>query len=63
MAKIVEPAIGKHAKCSACKAVVEYMPEEIQEHHGTDYGGGPSGWKRVKCPRPGCPGYAYEASW
>lgn len=63
MAKIVEPPKGKQVECGSCGAVIEYMPEEVQEHHGTDYGGGPSGYKRVKCPREGCPGHGYIRRW
>jgi hypothetical protein len=63
MATIVEPAKGKRVTCSSCKAVMEYMPEEIERHDGTDYTGGADGYERVKCPRPGCPGHGYVRSW
>lgn len=63
MAKIVEPPTGKRVKCRDCGATIEYMPEEVQEHHGTDYNGGPVGYERVKCPRSGCPGHGYIRSW
>ena len=59
MPRIVSPPEPKHVKCGDCRATIEYMPEEVEERHGTDYGGGPDGWKRIKCPRPGCPGHGY----
>ena len=63
MAKIVEPPIGKRVKCDDCRATIEYMPEEVQEHNGTDYSGGPDGYRRVKCPREKCPGFGYIRRW
>ena len=63
MARIVAPPVEKTVTCDACEAVIGYLPEEVQERHGTDYGGGPDGWKRVKCPRRGCPGHGYIERW
>lgn len=63
MAKIVKGPEPLLVTCRACKATIEYLPEEVEERHGTDYGGGPDGYERVKCPRPGCPGYGYIRSW
>lgn len=63
MSKIVKPAKPKRAVCEDCRATIEYLPEEVQERHGRDYGGGPDGFKRVKCPRPGCKGFAYIERW
>lgn len=63
MAKIVEGPKPKRVKCEECRATIEYLPEEIEERHGTDYGGGPDGWKRVKCPRKKCSGYGYVERW
>ena len=63
MAKIVKPAKPKRVKCDTCGATMDYMPEEIQAYNGHDYGGGPDGYKRVKCPRPGCKGYGYVERW
>ena len=63
MAKIVEPPTGKRVKCAGCGATIEYMPEEVQRHDGTDISGGPDGWERVKCPRGGCPDYGYIRRW
>ena len=63
MAKIVEPSTGKRVKYRDCGATIEYLPEEVERRDGTDYGGGPDGWERVKCPRPGCPGHGYIRSW
>jgi hypothetical protein len=63
MAKIVEPPRPKRVKCDSCRATIEYLPEEVEERHGIDFSGGPDGWKRVKCPRDGCPGYGYVSRW
>ena len=63
MATIVEGPKPKRVTCRDCSAVMEYLPEEVQEHHGTDYSGGPDGYKRVKCPRPGCAGHGYIEVW
>lgn len=61
--RIVEPPTGRRVKCRACGAVIEYMPEHVQRHDGTDYTGGADGYERVKCPRPKCPGYGYIKQW
>lgn len=63
MPKIVEPPKPNRVVCDACRATVEYLPEEVEEYHGTDMGGGPDGFKRVKCPRQACPGYGYIKRW
>jgi hypothetical protein len=63
MAKIVSGPKPKHVDCADCRATIAYLPEDVQEHHGTDYSGGPSGHKRVKCPRVGCKGHGYIESW
>lgn len=63
MARILEPPKEKRVKCDECRATIGYLPEEVEEHHGSDYSGGPDGYRRVKCPRPGCPGYGYIERW
>lgn len=63
MARIVEGPKPKHVACDSCGATIEYLPEDVVEHHGTDYGGGPDGFKRVKCPRERCPGHGYIDRW
>jgi hypothetical protein len=63
MAEIVEPPVKERVACADCKAVIAYLPEEVEERHGKDYSGGPDGWRRVKCPRPGCPGHGYIERW
>lgn len=63
MPKIVKPPKPKRVSCDACRAVMEYLPEEVEECNGKDYSGGPDGWRRVKCPRPGCPGHGYIETW
>ena len=63
MPRIVRPPEPLVVSCDSCRAVIEYLPEDVDEHHGTDYGGGPDGYKRVKCPRVGCPGHGYIERW
>ena len=63
MATIIKPAIPKQVTCEECSAVIGYLPEEVEGYGGTDYGGGPEGFRRVKCPREGCPGYGYIERW
>ncbi len=63
MAKIISPPVPRNVRCDQCRATIEYLPEDVEEHHGTDYSGGSDGWKRVKCPRPGCPGHGYVERW
>lgn len=63
MAQIVEGPKLKRVTCQECEAVMEYLPEEVERHDGTDYAGGSSGYERVRCPRAGCTGYGYVRSW
>lgn len=63
MARIVKGPKPKRVKCDECSATIEYLPEEVEERHGTDMGGGPDGFKRVKCPRKGCKGHGYIDRW
>lgn len=66
MATIVgppRPEKKRRVRCDDCDALIEYEKSEIEERHGTDYGGGPDGWKRVKCPAPGCAGHGYIERW
>ena len=63
MARIVKGPIRKQVDCGDCRATIEYLPEEVEEHHGTDYGGGPDGYRRVKCPREKCKGHGYISRW
>ena len=63
MAKIVEPPKPRRVKCDSCRATIEYLPEEVEEHNGRDMGGGSGGYERVKCPRPRCPGHGYIRNW
>jgi hypothetical protein len=63
VARIVSGPKKKRVKCDECKSVIEYLPEEVEEHNGTDMSGGPDGYRRVKCPRPGCKDYGTIESW
>jgi hypothetical protein len=47
--------------CSKCASMVEYVLNEVQERHGTDYGGGPDGCKWIVCP--GCDKDIILESW
>lgn len=55
--------VPKVVKCDECSAEIGYMPEDVEEHNGRDISGGPDGFKRVKCPRGGCPGHGYIERW
>lgn len=63
MAKIVKPPKYKEVECDKCKAIISYLPEDVRQRTWTDYGGGPGGYKRVKCPRKGCTGHGYVEQW
>jgi hypothetical protein len=47
VAKIVKPPKPRRIECDECQATIEYLPEEVKERHGTDYGGGPDGARWV----------------
>ena len=59
MAHIVkEPPSPKprRATCTACKSVIEYMPNEASTFcYSNDQG------ERIACPREGCNGYGYRS--
>ena len=61
MAEIVEPPKKKRVPCRACEAVIAYLPEEVDEVRPT--GEDATYTDRVKCPRPGCPGWGIIKSW
>lgn len=63
MARVIEEASEKRVRCRDCRAMIGYMPEEVQKYSGRDISGGPDGYERVKCPRPGCPGHGYIREW
>ena len=63
MAYIIKGPIAKEVTCDSCSAVIGYLPEDVETHRGTDYGGGASGHQRVKCPRDKCPGHGYIKRW
>lgn len=58
-----EKVEGRRVRCDECDSLIEYLPEDVQRKDGVDYGGGPNGYERVKCPRSGCPGHGYIRSW
>lgn len=61
--RIIEGPKMASVTCDECRSIFKYLPEEVEEHNGTDYSGGSDGYKRVKCPRPGCPGHGYIETW
>lgn len=64
MARVIKevPVKEKQAVCEdGCGATVAYVPNEVKERHGTDYGGGPDGSKWVVCP--GCGAKIVLESW
>jgi hypothetical protein len=48
----VKPAksVVKKVVCRNCGAKLEYVPKDVKEYHGTDYGGGPDGREWIVCP-------------
>lgn len=52
--KIINPkpakSVLKTRLCKNCGVKLEYAPNDVKEHYGTDYGGGPDGQKWIDCP-------------
>lgn len=63
MARILSEPPLKQVTCKSCKAIIGYLPEEVETYSGRDWTGGPDGYERVKCPRPGCIGHGYINTW
>lgn len=55
---IIKEPPGHEAECKACRAVIGYLPEYVERGTRTVMTETES-YARVKCPRQGCPGYAY----
>lgn len=57
MVRIVEEkpdrSVVKRIVCRNCGVKLEYVPNDVKERHGTDYGGGPDGCKWINCPKCG----------
>lgn len=62
MARIVEEPKHKRVSCTACQAVIEYLPEDVKTKTWTSMGEA-SGEDHVKCPRLSCPGFGIIRSW
>jgi len=45
-----DASVIKRKICANCGATLEYVPKDIKERHGTDWGGGPDGAKWIVCP-------------
>lgn len=56
-----DPKITKRVSCGNCGTRLEYVPADVKERHGTDYGGGPDGAEWVVCPK--CGKQAIIRSW
>lgn len=54
MARVIKmnPPKEKQTECP-CGAVIAYIQDDVQSHHGTDYGGGPDGCEWITCPNCG----------
>lgn len=64
MARIVEgaPPKEKQTVCEeGCGKTVAYVPNDVREYNGTDYSGGPDGYRYVNCP--GCGKEIVLESW
>ena len=63
MPKVIgfDDSVKKKVTCRHCSAIIEYVPNEVKEVHGTDYGGGPDGMEWVDCPN--CTKRAVIRSW
>lgn len=55
MVKVIkeEPdkSVVKQCICRGCGATLEYVPNEVKSHHGTDMSGGPDGQEWITCPK------------
>ena len=53
MVRIIEetpdPSVVKRVICRNCGVTLEYVPNEVKEYNGTDYGGGPAGHHWIDC--------------
>lgn len=52
MAKVVgfDESVKKRCTCRKCAAIVEYVPNEVQEDYSTDYTGSKDYYKYIQCP-------------
>ena len=44
------PQVEKKITCPNCGATLAYVPNDVKERNGTDYGGGPDGVTWIDCP-------------
>jgi hypothetical protein len=44
-----DKSVIKTKVCPHCGATLEYVPNDVQSYHGTDYGGGPDGCTWIDC--------------
>lgn len=57
MPRVIEevPIEEKQVRCAQCGRMIAYVENDVEERHGTDYGGGPDGMRFVRCPASDCP--------
>lgn len=56
-----DPEVVKRISCHNCGARLEYVPNDVQEYNGRDYGGGPDGQTWIDCPK--CSKKVILSSW
>lgn len=44
------PEVVKEIVCGNCASTLEYVPKDVKNYSGTDYGGGPDGREWIDCP-------------
>ena len=45
-----QSAIKEIVCVKGCGSTLSYVPNDVQERHGKDYGGGPDGAEWIVCP-------------
>lgn len=56
MPKIVRGPQPRLVLCAECRALIEYLPEEVETDHRVTGSGSRYLVRYVKCPRRRCPG-------
>ena len=56
MPRVIKEVPPKESKvvCKSCGRTIGYVRNDVQEYHGTDYGGGPDGKTWIVCPGRDC---------
>jgi len=56
MAHVIEPPKPedfKKVKCTHCRSLIGYVPNDVKRYDGTDYSGGADGHEWIVCPHCG----------